>query len=80
MTQKEFISEFAEILGANAQDLTTETEMNALDGWDSVTYLAAMVLIDEKLSVKIRPDTLSRAITFGDILSALSSAFDESNQ
>lgn len=76
MTREQFTSEFAEMLNMNAADLKPETEMSNLEGWDSVTYLAAMVLVDEKLSVKIRPDMLSRANTFGDILNAVGSALE----
>jgi acyl carrier protein len=77
MTRQDFTREFAEIINANAEDLRPETEMSNLEGWDSVTYLAAMVLVDEKLSVKLRPDMLSRARTFGDILSAVGSALED---
>lgn len=77
MTREDFTREFAEILNMNSEDLRPETEMSNLDGWDSVTYLAAMVLVDEKLSVRMRPDTISRARTFGDILSAVGSALED---
>jgi len=76
MTKKDFTREFAEILNVDAEQLTPETEMNSLEGWDSVTYLAAMVLVDEKLSVKIHPNAFSRARTFGDILAAVGSALE----
>jgi acyl carrier protein len=77
MTKKDFTREFAEVLNVDPERLTPETEMNSLEGWDSVTYLAAMVLIDEKLSVKIRPDVFSRAQTFSDILAAVGSALED---
>jgi acyl carrier protein len=76
MTREDFTREFAEILNLNLEDLKPETAMSNLEGWDSVTYLAAMILVDEKLSVKIRPEMFSRAETFGDILGAVGSALE----
>ena len=76
MTQEDFTREFAEVLNVAPEQLTPETEMDSLAGWDSVTYLATMVLIDEKLSVRIRPDVFSRAKTFRDILAAVGSTLE----
>ena len=75
MTQRDFISEFEEMLGLPEGSLTSATEMNSLEGWDSVAYLSALVLIDEKLSVRVRPELFSRAQTFGDILAAVERGF-----
>jgi acyl carrier protein len=77
MTRADFTREFAEILNANPEDLKPETQMSSFETWDSVAYLSAMILVDEKLSVKTRPDMLSRAQTFGDILSAVGSALED---
>jgi len=71
MTKDEFTQEFAEMLSIDAGDLSPETDLTALPEWDSVAYLSAMVLIDEKLAIQIRPDALSNARTFNDILSAV---------
>jgi len=76
MTRKDFTREFAEVLNVAPEQLTPETEMASIEAWDSVTYLATMVLIDEKLSVRIRPDVFSRAKTFRDILTAVDSALE----
>jgi acyl carrier protein len=76
MSRAEFTREFSEML--NVDELTPETDLGSLAEWDSVAYLSAMVLIDEKLGVQIRPDVLSNARIFGDILAAVQSAFQES--
>ncbi len=75
MTQKDFTREFEEMLSLPEGSLGPETEMNSIDVWDSVAYLSALVLIDEKLSVRVRPELFSRAQTFGDILAAVESGF-----
>jgi len=75
MTQGEFISEFAQILDVVPAELQPETELSTFCNWDSVAYLAAMVLIDEGLGITLRPEVISNAKTFGDILKAVDSAF-----
>lgn len=77
MTREEFTREFAEMLCIDHQQLTPDLEMTELPEWDSVAYLSAMVLIDEKLAVTIRPDVLSNSKTYGEILAALQSAFQD---
>jgi acyl carrier protein len=77
MTREEFVREFAEMLNVSADELQPETELGELAEWDSVAHLSAMVLIDEKLSIQIRPDVLSGARTFGDILAAVGTALED---
>ena len=77
MRKNEFIAEFAEIVDVAPDELKPETELETLEMWDSVAYLSAMVLIDEELGITIRPEVLSRAKTFEDILKAVDSALQE---
>lgn len=74
MTRAEFISEFTALLELPAGSLTPETVMAELEGWDSVAYLTAMVMIDEQLAITITPDVLSKSETFGGILDAVQGA------
>lgn len=74
MNRAEFTRAFAELLELAPEDLKPETPLGASERWDSVTYLSAIVLIDESLGVAIRPEVVSRAQTFGDILRAVESA------
>ena len=74
MTRDEFICEFAKILEVPSEKLTESTAMSEIESWDSVAYLSAMVMIDEKLGITIRPDVLSKSEKFGDILQAVQGA------
>jgi acyl carrier protein len=74
MTKDEFTKEFAELLNLPPEQLNADTNLTELQDWDSVTYLSAMVMIDEKLGIQVRPDLISGARTFGVILSAVDSA------
>lgn len=71
MTEEQFLSEFSEIVGAAPGEVAPNTELNTLEAWDSVSYLSAMVMIDEKCGVAIGPDTLVNAKTPGDIYAAV---------
>lgn len=77
MTREDFTREFADMLGIDPHSLTLDLEMASLPEWDSVAYLSAMVLIDEKLAVTIRPDVISNSKTYGEILVAVQSAFQD---
>jgi acyl carrier protein len=77
MSQDEFTREFAEMLSIAPDELHPDTDLTALAEWDSVGYLSAMVLIDEKLGIEIRPDVLSNARTFSDILTAVGTALQD---
>jgi len=74
MSKEDFTREFAEMLSIDPAALHAGTDLTSLPEWDSVAYLSAMVLIDEKLSITIRPEVLSNAVTFGDILNAVQDA------
>ena len=71
MTRSEFINEFAEMLDVKPDALQPQTEMKDLETWDSVAYLSAMVLIDEKLGITVQPEVFANARIFEDILSAI---------
>lgn len=71
MTEQQFISEFSEIVGAAPGEVAPHTELSTLEAWDSVSYLSAMVMIDEKFGVAIGPETLVSAKTPADIYAAV---------
>ena len=71
MTRTQFTTQFAEILNVPAAELTPDRPMTSIESWDSVMLLSAMVFIDSELGLTIRPEKLSSAATFGDILVAV---------
>ena len=68
LDKKQFLEEFADMLGVSAAELTPSTQLSSLENWDSVAYLSTMVLLDEKVGVAISPDDLTSARTVQDIL------------
>ena len=77
MSRDEFTREFVEMLSIATDELHPDTDLTALAEWDSVAYLSAMVLIDEKLGIAIRPEVLSNVRTFNDILTAVGTALQD---
>ena len=71
MKINEFIEEFAALLEVDSSQLHTESELRTFEMWDSVTILSAMVLIDDKVGITVRPEVISEAVTLGDILKAV---------
>lgn len=71
MKYDDFKSEFAELLGVSPAVLHEDSRLQDFDAWDSVTVLSAIVLIDERLGVALRPDVFAKATTFGDIVAAV---------
>jgi len=61
VTEQEFLYELSEIVGARPGEVALDTELSTLEAWDSVSYLSAMVMIDEKFGVTIDPGTLVNA-------------------
>mgnify|MGYP001576294077 CR=1 FL=1 len=71
MTVDEFTKEFAQLIDLSPADLKADTDLSSIDAWDSVAYLTTMVMIDEKLGITLRPEIISRAKQFQDILDAV---------
>jgi len=68
LTRTEFKEQFADVLGLPPNELNFDTVLGSLESWDSVSYLATMVLIDERLGIALRPDVLSTAKTVNDLI------------
>lgn len=76
MTRTDFLKEFAEILCIDPAELNPETELRALEGWDSVAYLSTVVLIDDRLGIALRPEVLRAWVTVADALAVLDSRLE----
>ena len=70
MTTEDFLSRFAELLGATPDAVRPSTALRDLEGWDSMGQLSAVALLDE-LGVKIPSGALQKAERVEDILSLL---------
>jgi hypothetical protein len=74
MSDEEFLARFGEVVGEEPSSLSLATELKGLEGWDSVAYLSATVMIDEGMGVAVSPEIFVDAITIGDLLVAARAA------
>lgn len=68
MTKSEFRHELAEILNVSPAALEAEsTSLSDFEAWDSVAYLATMVLLDEKVGLTVRAERIAESKTLVDL-------------
>jgi len=60
MSDEEFLARFAEVVGQEPSSLNFSTDLQSLEGWDSVAYLGTTVMIDENMGVAVSPEILRR--------------------
>lgn len=46
----------AEVIEADASEITSDTDLRALPGFDSVNVLSLMIVLDERLGVRLSPE------------------------
>lgn len=66
MNNEEFISEISEILQTD-EKLTFETELETLDGWDSLARITLMVFLQNNFDKQVTLTELNALKTIEDI-------------
>lgn len=67
MTQYEFLRKIADALFEDPDDLTLQTNLDELLGWDSLGRLGVTALFNEEFDKKVDTLTLKSCKTIGDI-------------
>jgi acyl carrier protein len=68
MTKQEFVRQLAEVLNENPAQVTPETVLEQLAGWDSTGMLGVMAMLDGELQVEIDVDRLRQCKTVQDLV------------
>ena len=76
MTKPEFLEELAATLNEDVDDVTPETELESLTGWDSVGLLGVIALLDGDLGVTIDVDKLRECNTVQDLINLAGDKLD----
>jgi len=63
----------AEELDIAPETLTSETVLDDIENWDSVTALTVMVILSDALGSPVSPNEMRNLKTFGDIETLVSS-------
>lgn len=57
----------ADLLDVNAGELTAGTELDSIEGWDSVNALRVLVYLERQLGASLDYERFSEAVTLGDL-------------
>jgi acyl carrier protein len=72
MEIEKFISNFAEAIDCEVNELTTDTEFKALALWDSMAVLSVIAMVDEYYSKVLTGDQIEHAKTVQDLFEVIS--------
>jgi acyl carrier protein len=67
MTTAQLIENLAEVLLAGPTEVTGETRLESLSGWDSMGQLAILSFLDEQLGATLPVGSLQKCQTLADI-------------
>lgn len=71
MTNEKKIELLAEILDADAEEITPETRLNDMDAWDSVAVLSFIAMMDEEFGKEVRGADVKKMVTVQDAMNAM---------
>ena len=71
MDSKALIEELAEILDVDEDMLSEDTDLTAMDEWDSIAKLSTVIFADEKCGKTISGDDLKAVRTISDLVALL---------
>ena len=80
MKQQELIEKLGEALFEPAENLTLTTELNHLDGWDSLGRLSIAALFHETFGLTVETSTLKQCSTIKDIVNFVSDKLEKDDE
>ena len=71
MSMEKKLELIAEILDAEAEELTPETKLAELENWDSVAALSFIAMMDEEFGKEIKGAEIKKFVTVQDALNVM---------
>lgn len=68
MKKFEFVTQLAEFCEFEEQDLKPETNLNSIEGFDSMARMAIIAFVDENFNVKLSAKQLQELSDFNSII------------
>ena len=66
MTKEEFLVQMQDVLQTETE-LKTDTALDELEEWDSLSMMATMAFLDKNFGVKLKIADIKTLVTIGDI-------------
>lgn len=68
ISEEEAIAMITRVINEEQQVLVRDTELVAIDSWDSMGILLLMSELDERFSIEVTEDQVTKIKTIGDII------------
>ncbi len=68
MTKKDFLTELEVVLEVDAGSITGNEALAELEGWNSLTTMVFIAMVDEKFDISIPAPKLAEAKNVGDLI------------
>lgn len=77
MKKEELIEKICECLMEESENITPESELDALDGWDSVGRLMTVSMLSDSFNIEVNAPTIAGCKTIDDIIDLVIDKLDE---
>ncbi len=68
MNRSEFLKEFEKVIEAPPGSITGREDLSSLEGWDSMSAMGFIAMVDSQLGVAVAPSDLAASRTVADLL------------
>ncbi len=65
----------AQFDGADAKSVTTQTSLDEIGSWDSLTALSIITMVDKEYGVSIEGEDILKSPTIGDLFNIVNSRY-----
>ena len=71
MNKQEFFDALDELFQEEPGTITESTDLKRLEGWDSMTFVGLIAMVDEKFGFTLEPSVVTKSDSLADILNEL---------
>ncbi len=76
MKQSDYLRELEGLFELDPHTVTTDSVLQDLDGWGSLTFLGLLSMTDGELGITLSPQQVLKCATVGDLLKLLGSTIE----
>ena len=68
MNASQFLAALHELFEADAGTIHQDSVLQDIDGWNSMTFIGLIAMLDEEIGVRVAPGTILRCHTVEDLM------------